>query len=74
MASGRGKRCTPFTGGEGSPQGSLVLDAAGNLYDATVDGGDNFQGTVFELSPSGDGTWTKTVLYSFGGYLMESHP
>jgi uncharacterized repeat protein (TIGR03803 family) len=53
--------------------GSLVLDAAGNLYGTTSFGG-AYQtacgghdcGTVFELSPSGDGTWTETVLHSFG--------
>lgn len=47
------------------PQGSLVFDAAGNLYGATNGGGAYGFGTVFELSPSGSGTWTETLLHSF---------
>jgi uncharacterized repeat protein (TIGR03803 family) len=60
-----------FTGGADgrSPGGPLVLDAAGNVYGATEGGGDNYQGTVFELSPSRNGSWTETVLHSFGGYF-----
>ena len=43
-----------FSGGvDGtSPEGGLVLDTNGNLYGVTPDGGANFGGTVFELSPS----------------------
>jgi hypothetical protein len=53
-----------------SPHGALVFDSTGNLYGTTEGGGTNCQGvggcgTVFELTPSGDGTWTETVLYSF---------
>jgi len=44
----------------------LVVDAAGNIYGSTVQGGDFGGGTVFQLSPSGTG-WTHTVLYSFTG-------
>jgi uncharacterized repeat protein (TIGR03803 family) len=51
-----------------NPVGGVVLDPAGNLYGTTFDGGVNGGGTVYELSPSGEG-WTFTVLYSFsGGY------
>ena len=46
------------------PSTELVRDAAGNLYGTTVLGGDHGSGTVFELTPSGNG-WTHTVLYSF---------
>lgn len=46
------------------PAGSLVLDTKGNLYGTTVFGGAHENGTVFELSPSGNG-WRETVLYSF---------
>jgi len=49
-----------------TPNGSLVMDAAGNLYGATADGGTHGYGTVFEVSPSQGGGWTETVLYSFG--------
>src|ERR1700722_14726211 len=44
----------------------LVVDAAGNLYGTSVQGGTFGSGTVFELSPSGGG-WTHTVLYNFTG-------
>jgi uncharacterized repeat protein (TIGR03803 family) len=51
-----------------NPVGGVVLDAAGNLYGTTFDGGDNGGGTVYRLSPSGQG-WRLTTLYSFtGGY------
>jgi len=52
-----------------SPSGNLVLDAAGNLYGTTFRGGssncDGGCGTVFELSPSADGSWKESVLYRF---------
>jgi uncharacterized repeat protein (TIGR03803 family) len=51
------------------PGRSLIFDAVGNLYGTTYAGGTPYQygfGTVFELSPAVDGTWTETVLYSFG--------
>jgi uncharacterized repeat protein (TIGR03803 family) len=50
------------------PQGSLVMDSAGNLYGNTARGGtgDPTGGAVFELSPS-QGGWTFTGLCSFSG-------
>jgi uncharacterized repeat protein (TIGR03803 family) len=62
--------------GEGTdgtfPYGSLIFDAAGNLYGATGAGGNYTAycaqygcGTIFELAPNGDGSWTETVLYKF---------
>jgi uncharacterized repeat protein (TIGR03803 family) len=55
-----------FTNGGdgGSPVGGLILDQSGNLYGAGSDGGTGGDGTVFELSPSGD-SWTFAVLYNF---------
>lgn len=44
----------------------LVMDAAGNLYGTSVQGGTFGGGTVFQLTPSGSG-WTHTVLYNFTG-------
>jgi uncharacterized repeat protein (TIGR03803 family) len=49
------------------PAGPLVLDPAGNLYGTTVYGGADGWGTVFELSPNGQGGWSETILYSFTG-------
>ncbi len=45
--------------------GGLLLDAKGNLYGTTFRGGASDEGTVFELSPAGFGTWKEKVLYSF---------
>ena len=52
-----------FTGTpDGSnPYASVAFDAQGNLYGTTAGGGANDQGTVFELTPSGN----ETALYSF---------
>jgi uncharacterized repeat protein (TIGR03803 family) len=47
--------------------GSLTLDAAGNLYGTTEYGGAYNYGTVYELSP-GAGGWSETILYSFGAF------
>src|ERR1700683_4705763 len=49
----------------GVPVTNLVLDQAGNLYGTTEFGGTYDSGTVFELSPNGDGTWTESVIYEF---------
>jgi uncharacterized repeat protein (TIGR03803 family) len=47
------------------PNSTLVFDSAGNLYGTTSGGGTYEYGTVFELSPAADGSWTETVLHSF---------
>src|ERR1700722_14907688 len=55
-----------FSGPDGaSPLGKLVFDQVGNIYGTTQLGGANGEGSVFELSPNGDGTWTETTIYSF---------
>jgi hypothetical protein len=59
------------------PIGGLIIDAAGNLYGTTRDGGSWFTGrfqgfgTVFELTPNLDGTWTEHVLHSFDNWHAE---
>jgi uncharacterized repeat protein (TIGR03803 family) len=54
----------PGNGSDGSsPYGTLVHDAAGDLYGITLSGGTFNGGTVFKL----DSTNTETVLYSFSG-------
>ncbi|MGB9253906.1 MAG: choice-of-anchor tandem repeat GloVer-containing protein [Candidatus Korobacteraceae bacterium] len=47
-----------------NPIGGLIMDSASNLYGTTNFGGANSGGTVFELSPSGGGSWTFQLLYS----------
>jgi uncharacterized repeat protein (TIGR03803 family) len=63
------------TDGE-SPNGSLVADAAGNLYGTTYYGGSSQQyGTVFELvRPTTPGVaWTESVLYRFQGGTSDGY-
>jgi uncharacterized repeat protein (TIGR03803 family) len=56
-----------FSGGtDGSyPEGSLVSDSKGNLYGTTAAGGLSGAGTVFELSPAANGTWSEQILHNF---------
>jgi uncharacterized repeat protein (TIGR03803 family) len=49
------------------PYGSLIFDAAGNLYGTTEQGGDYGRGMVFELTPKARGGWAEKGLHSFGG-------
>ena len=64
-----------FSGPDGSqPFAGIIFDNAGNMYGTTAQGGAHGYGTVYELSPTGNG-WTETVLYSFqngsdGSYLI----
>jgi uncharacterized repeat protein (TIGR03803 family) len=46
------------------PMAGLVADKAGNLYGVTTVDGPNSGGTVFELSPSGGGSWTYQQVYA----------
>jgi uncharacterized repeat protein (TIGR03803 family) len=64
--------CTLLNCADGSrASGALVLDAAGNLYGVTGEGGDLTDcalllgcGVAFELTP-GKGSWSETVLHTF---------
>lgn len=58
-----------FTGGAdgGYPYGGVTLDAYGNLFGTTVEGGTNEGGTVFELSPVSSGGWAFSTIHTFGG-------
>ncbi len=66
-----------FTGGSdgGYPRGGVILDSSGNLYGVTLNGGystnTNFCylgcGVVYELTPTLNGPWRQSVLYTFQG-------
>jgi uncharacterized repeat protein (TIGR03803 family) len=48
------------------PQGGMIFDSAGNLYGTASDlflGGG--PGTVYQLVPNKNGSWTENVLYTF---------
>jgi uncharacterized repeat protein (TIGR03803 family) len=47
------------------PVSALVFDSKGNLYGTTSQGGLGGAGTVFQLVPQSNGSWTETVLYGF---------
>ena len=58
-------RCAgDYTDG-GYPFAGLSFDGAGNLYGDTSLGGMYAYGTVFQLSPNADGSWTENLLHSF---------
>jgi len=50
------------------PLGQLLLDAAGNIYGTTEQGGEYNSGTVFELAaPVGKGSYAEKILWNFNG-------
>jgi uncharacterized repeat protein (TIGR03803 family) len=53
-----------------NPTGSLILDAAGNLYGTTQFGGLYGYGTVFKIDPAGN----ETILHSFRRGLDGANP
>jgi uncharacterized repeat protein (TIGR03803 family) len=83
-STGGGWRETPvrnFGGTGGSqPLAGVVIDAAGNLYGTTANGGNEHAncasagcGVVYELSPVSGGGWAETVLIAFN-YTDGGHP
>lgn len=61
-----------FRGADGAnPYGGVILDAAGNAYGTTVNGGTSAThryvgwGTAFELQPKAGGGWAFSRLYNF---------
>jgi uncharacterized repeat protein (TIGR03803 family) len=59
-----------FTGGSdgGAPYAGLIFDSKGNLYGTASNGGAaKGYGTVFEMSPKADGSWSYKVIHQFGG-------
>ena len=47
--------------------GGLLADSSGNLFGVAATGGTYGFGTIYELSPTGGGAWSETVLYNFTG-------
>jgi uncharacterized repeat protein (TIGR03803 family) len=61
----------PAVGDGSNPAAALVGDSFGNFYGTTLFGGGNGCkgqgcGTVFQLSQNGDGTWTESIIHTFG--------
>jgi len=65
-----------FAGGTdgATPYAEVTFDASGNLYGTTYSGGASSAGTVFQLAPNSDGTWTESVLYTFTGGSDGANP
>jgi uncharacterized repeat protein (TIGR03803 family) len=61
-----------FAGPAGGPDGSnpigpLTMNARGDLFGITFEGGTSGYGTVYEIAHNSDGSWSKNILYSFTG-------
>lgn len=80
-ATGTVFKLTPGTGGiwtetvlynfhdngtDGYDPTGLIFDGSGNIVGTTIGGGAFSHGTVYKLSPGTGGTWTESILYSFG--------
>ena len=48
-----------------APESGLTLDAAGNLYGTTYEGGAHHCGTAFKLAPSSHGEWRWSSVFDF---------
>jgi uncharacterized repeat protein (TIGR03803 family) len=67
-----------------NPLGGLVFDKSDNLWGTTQVGGhressecggaQRLCGTVFELTPNANGTWTESTLFSFTGSTTGTNP
>lgn len=57
------------------PLAGVVFDQAGNAYGTTSYGGTaQSWGTVYQLTPNSDRTWTQTVLWHLPGAAGSSYP
>jgi uncharacterized repeat protein (TIGR03803 family) len=57
-----------FSGPDGiNPILGVTFDSARNLYGVASGGGSSNNGTVYELIPGSNGTWTEKTLLSFDG-------
>jgi uncharacterized repeat protein (TIGR03803 family) len=62
---------TGYPNDGGNSYSNLVMGKGGVLYGTTSTGGGIGAGAVFQLTPpsAAGGTWTETLVYSFGGVL-----
>ena len=56
--------CSQYNCSDGEAPGGNLTSNGGNFYGTTGFGGLYGDGTVFELSPNGNGGWNETVLYN----------
>lgn len=66
-----------FCGGStdgANPEAGIMVDASGNLYGTTYNGGANTTGTVFELTPNLGNSWSFLLLHSFGAVADGQFP
>jgi uncharacterized repeat protein (TIGR03803 family) len=65
-----------FTGGSdgGTPHGTLVFGADGDLYGTAGFGGTTGAGLVFQLAPRDHGQWKETILFNFGNDATGGYP
>jgi uncharacterized repeat protein (TIGR03803 family) len=56
-----------FNDGAANHPNGVAFGPDGALYGTTYRNGGSGNGTVFRLSPNGDGTWSYAVIYSFAG-------
>jgi uncharacterized repeat protein (TIGR03803 family) len=66
--------CSLSDCGDGSAPNGVVFDSAGNLYGTAYNGGAYEYGTAFKLMPATGGTWSVTVLHSFGNGTDGANP
>lgn len=56
------------------PYGPVIFDQSGHLYGTTASDSSTGNGTVFELAPNADGSWTESILHAFTGYAEGNWP
>ena len=53
--------------------GGVTLDRSGNLYGTSEGGGIYNAGTIYELSPQSDGSWTEAILHDFNNEQTDGY-
>ncbi|HKT87595.1 MAG TPA: choice-of-anchor tandem repeat GloVer-containing protein [Candidatus Sulfotelmatobacter sp.] len=63
-----------FIGSDGANPSGVVLDSSGNVFGASERYGSSCCGTIFELMPTGSGSWNFTTLFNFTGKTDGNYP